>query len=388
MKSTRKLFGWIMIMFWASEYCHAPYFSLYLKGLGFASTAIGFVTGTYGFTQMLLRIPLGVYTDRKNAYLKVVLMGCAFTTISSFGLIFAKTVWFAALCRILAGAAASTWLAFTVLFSAYYKAEEDVEAMIGAAAYNNAGKFLAFVLGTIAASLWGYTVPLIISFAAGVAAVILTLRLKEIPMEAGTGRTIRDSLRVMKDPDVLIPAGFAAMQQFILHGTVFSFTSIVAAQKGASSAQIGIATALVTVVQIIFAKPVGGKIVPKIGDSRAVTVGFLLLTAYPLMVIFAPSVTVILIAQVICGFGCMLTYAVLSAKAIRYIEPELKSTAMGTFQALYGIGMTLGPLLIGGLAVNDDYKVPYVTAACLAAMTCLTTAVVLPARDRVKNMRS
>lgn len=382
MKNPRKLLGLVIIFFWASEYCHAPYFPLYLKDMGFTAAAIGFVTGVYGMTQMIVRIPLGIFTDNRNAYLKVVLTGCVFTTVSSFGLMFAKTVWFAAFCRFLAGAAASTWLAFTVLFAAYYRAEEDVAAMTNAGAYNNTGKLLAFVLGTVTATLWGYRVPLLLSFLAGVVAIGFALRLKEAPVQKTAPKTVTDSLMVLKRPEVLVPGMFAAMQQFILHGTVFSFTSIVAAQKGASSPQIGIATALVTVVQIVFAKPVGSVLVPKIGDNRAITLGFLLLTAYPLIVIFAPAVWVILLGQVICGFGCMLTYAVLSAKAIRHIQPELKSTAMGIFQALYGIGMTLGPMLIGGLAVNDDYKIPYIAAAAAAAVTCALAALLLPRMDR------
>ncbi len=62
-KRSRQILSLTIVFFWASEYCHAPYFTPYLQTLGFAATTIGFITGTYGFTQMLVRIPLGMFTD-------------------------------------------------------------------------------------------------------------------------------------------------------------------------------------------------------------------------------------------------------------------------------------------------------------------------------------
>ena len=41
MKRSRLLLSITIIFFWASEYCHAPYFTPYLQTLGFTATAIG-----------------------------------------------------------------------------------------------------------------------------------------------------------------------------------------------------------------------------------------------------------------------------------------------------------------------------------------------------------
>ena len=152
MKKSRQLLSIVIVFFWASEYCHVPYFTPYLTLLGFSMTAIGFMVGVYGFTQMIVRIPLGIYTDVSGSYKGVVVMGTLFTTVSSLGLIFAQSMWFVIFCRFLAGIAASTWIAFTVLYSAYYEAEEGVKAMANIQAFNNGGKLLAFA-AIIAAAL-------------------------------------------------------------------------------------------------------------------------------------------------------------------------------------------------------------------------------------------
>lgn len=81
MKKSRQLLSIVIVFFWASEYCHVPYFTPYLTLLGFSMTAIGFMVGVYGFTQMIVRIPLGIYTDVSDSYKGVVVMGTLFTTV-------------------------------------------------------------------------------------------------------------------------------------------------------------------------------------------------------------------------------------------------------------------------------------------------------------------
>ena len=177
-KRSRQLLSLTIIFFWASEYCHAPYFTPYLQTMGFAAEIIGILTGTYGFTQMLVRIPLGIVTDTAGCYKKTILMGTMFTTASSFWLMFATDFVSILICRVLAGVAASSWLAFTILYAAYYQADESVRAVTKANGFNSAGKLLAFILGLTTASLWGYKVPLLCSFLTGVTAIVCASLLK------------------------------------------------------------------------------------------------------------------------------------------------------------------------------------------------------------------
>ena len=140
-----------MVFFWASEYCHAPYFTPYLEELGFSAEIIGIIVGMYGFTQIFAKIPLGVVTDAFSSYKATILFGTLCTTISSFGLMFATTFWPIVICRILAGLAASTWPAFTVLYNGYFRDDESVTAMANVHGFNNGGKLLAFTLGILTA---------------------------------------------------------------------------------------------------------------------------------------------------------------------------------------------------------------------------------------------
>ncbi|MDD6213502.1 MAG: MFS transporter [Clostridiales bacterium] len=381
MKRSRKLLSIVIVFFWASEYCHVPYFTPYLTMLGFGASAIGIMAGTYGFTQMLVRIPLGIATDITSGYRYVVIMGTVFTTVSSFGLMFATSSVLIVFCRFLAGVAASTWLAFSVLYSAYYDPSEGVQAMTNINVFNNGGKLLAFVLGTIVATIWGYKWPLLISFLTGVVAVIFALQLKEVPIKKEPMK-LTALAGTFCNPGVLVPAFFAIILQMVIQGTAFSFTSTVAEMLGASRMEIGINTSLFTVVQVLAGGWLGKHFTPKLGTTRSVGAGFFCLAASCGLVAIAPNIWFLFLAQIIGGVGNILLMSILMALAIKMVPVENKSTAMGLFQALYGIGMTAGPVLIGHLVDGCGYHAAYLLFAAVCLASLVLALVLLPMLER------
>ncbi len=233
-KTSRRLLCIAMVFFWASEYCHTPYFTPYLESLGFGAQAIGVMVGAYGFTQIFARIPIGIITDAFNCYKYTILFGTISTTLSSFFLMFATDMWSIIICRVMAGLAASTWLAFSVLYNAYFKDDESVTAMTNANAFNNGGKLLAFFLGILTATRWGYKVPLLCSFLTGLVAVFAAALLKPIEIKHESF-SLKHVLDVVKTPMIIVAALFAMLPQFYMQGTAFSFTSSKAKLWGASS---------------------------------------------------------------------------------------------------------------------------------------------------------
>ena len=360
-----------IIFFWASEYCHAPYFTPYLQTMGFAPEIIGILTGAYGFTQMLVRIPLGIVTDAAGCYKKTILMGTVFTTASSFWLMFATDFVSVFICRVLAGVAASSWLAFTILYAAYYQADESVRGVTNANALNSAGKLLAFILGLTTASLWGYKIPLLCSFLTGTVAIVCAALLKPITIKR-EGFKLPHVVRALTHPAVLRSAFFAVLLQLFLQGTVFSFTSSVAKEMGASSFEIGLNTLLFTIVQVAAAGFIGNKVLKKLSVVQSVTGGFGLMLVCCLLVAFAQNMWYLYISQIIAGICTLAINSVLMAMIVRYIPQENQSTAMGLFQALYGIGMTIGPVLTGAVSGTYGYTAAYlVIGGVMLAATVL-----------------
>lgn len=348
LKKSRGILGIVTVFFWASEYCHVPFFTPYLMTLGLTATVIGFLVGCYGFTQMCIRVPLGIFADVKSKYRLIVISGCFFTTVSSLGLYLTQNIPLMFLFRVLAGVAASTWVGFTVMYSGYYPASEGTKAMATINACNNTGKLLAFVLGSVTANLFGYRAPLLMSCITGFIAVGLALFVKDVKV---TRRPVQFSslLGTFREAGVLLPAGLAVVQQMILQATAFSFTSEVTRGLGASAAQIGFSSSLFTIFQIIAALFVGHKIANRLGERKIIPAAFFVMMLYCVGVGYAPNIYAVYAAQIFGGFANATLFSMLLAGCIKYVPPEKKSTAMGFFQAVYGFGMTLGPVLMGRL---------------------------------------
>ena len=376
MKRSRLLLSTTIIFFWASEYCHMPYFTPYLQTLGFAASLIGFLTGIYGFTQMVVRIPLGIVTDVTGGYKKTILMGTVFTTLSSFGLIFATHFITIFICRMLAGIAASSWLAFTILYAAYYEADESVQAVTNVNAFNSAGKLLAFILGLTTATLWGYKIPLVCSFLTGIAAIFCAVQLKPITLKREPFQ-FRHVLAVFSNPAVLCASFFAIIMQAFLQGTVFSFTSTVAKELGASAFEIGLNTVLFTLVQILSAGFIGKKVLKWLKPYQAVTIGFLLMGLSCLFVAYGGHMMFLYAAQIIGGVSNLMANSVLMSLIIRFVPQENQSTAMGLFQALYGIGMTIGPVMTGQIASVSTSSLAYLVMGIMPLVTAALAPVML-----------
>lgn len=77
-----KLFIFVTAFYWFSMYAYIPTFSPYIESLGASHKMIGLILGSYGFTQMLIRIPLGIYSDRLNKRKIFVVLGVLLSIIS------------------------------------------------------------------------------------------------------------------------------------------------------------------------------------------------------------------------------------------------------------------------------------------------------------------
>ena len=369
-KRSRDLLCVAMVFFWASEYCHAPYFAPYLNSLGFSATLMGFMTGVYGFTQIFARIPIGMITDAFSCYKKTILFGTLATTLSSFFLMFATSFVSIIICRVLAGLAASTWLAFSVLYNAYYKDDESVRAMTNVNAFSNGGKLLAFLLGILTASFWGYKVPLLCSFLTGVVSVIAVILLKPISIKRERFSFIH-ALEVIKTPQVIFCSVLAIMMQVYMQATVPSFTSSRAQALGASSFLIGVISLSFTLIQVIIAPYVGKKLLVKNEKGKSLFIGFALLSLAAIIIALVKSPIVYIFANLIAGFGNLIINGLLMAMVVSCVCEEKRSTAMGTYQAIYGIGMSLGPVVIGKLVSSYSFEVAYLFSFILMAITAI-----------------
>ena len=373
--TARRLLEVAVVFFWASEYCHAPYFTPYLHSLQMGSTLVGIIISCYGFTQMLVRIPLGIFTDTTGAYKKIITVGLFCTTVSSLGLFLTTNFVGILLFRMLAGVAASTWIATTVVYMAMFSEAESVRASARLNALNNGGKLLAFVLGGAAATLLNYRITLFMSFAVGLVGLVV-MPFVTVPAIRRTPLSLSRLGAVFTDKRILIPSLLMAVQQMILHSTVFSFTSNLAESRGAAAWMLSLLSAVFTAVQILSARIIGGKRFQSIDRHTAILFGFALQFVYLAVLALAPNAWVILAGQVVCAFGGAILASLLLAECVSHVSQGERSTVVGVYQAVYGLGMTIGPMLFGrwmdsGSPARACFLLLGLCAVLVAALFCI-----------------
>ena len=231
------------------------------------------------------------------------------------------------------------------------------------------------------ASLWGYRIPLVCSFLTGVAAIICAVQLKPITLKREPFQ-VSHVIAVFSNPAVLCASFFAIIMQAFLQGTVFSFTSTVAKELGASAFEIGFNTVLFTLVQILAAGFIGKKVLKLLNTSQAVTLGFFAMAFSCLLVAYGKNMYFLYAAQIIGGVSNLMANSVLMSMIIRFVPQENQSTAMGLFQALYGIGMTLGPVMTGQIAGAAGYGTAYLVMGAMTFIAALLAPIMLKNMNR------
>ncbi|WP_457583634.1 TCR/Tet family MFS transporter [Ensifer canadensis] len=138
---------------------------------------------------------------------------------------------------------------------------------------------------------------------------------------------------------------------------------------------IGIMTALYAVMQFIFA-PVLGALSDRLGRRPVLLISLGGAAINYLFLAFAPNLWMLLLGRAIAG----LTSANMSVATayITDISPEDKrARRFGLFNAMFGIGFIIGPVL-GGVLGDQWLRLPFIAAAALNGCNLLLAFFILP----------
>jgi MFS family permease len=379
-----------ILMFWASLYVYVPILPTHARASGASEAQIGLILASYGLTQLLFRLPLGLFSDRLQRKKVFALLGTLLVTASGLGLAYARTPAALFLFRALSGGAATAWVAISVLYNSHFSIERAVRtagqlnllSAIGQIAAMSAGGWIADRWGA-QATFWGSAVlslPVLLAFG-----IVRDVRAPSTPAvdsrhsgraTQSQGITMRQFGRAITTPRLLLVSGLAACSQYVLFATSLGFAAVRAQDLGASDAQLGILT---TAVQV-------GKALPMLflslqrrpRDARWLTVAGLALIAVPLFLFPAlTNLRWLVVCQVVIGLGVGTAFPVLMGLALQAVEPEARASAMGVYQSVYAVGMTLGPAFSGVFARWWGIWGVYLTNGTLLVIAALVAALFL-----------
>lgn len=344
-----RLFIVITMLYWFSMYVYMPILTPFAEGLGASWRMVGLIVGSYGFTQMLIRIPIGILSDRIGRRKVFVFTGILLAFISSIGIGMSTIPGMVLVFRALAGVAAATWVIFTVLYSSYFPPEEAAKAMGVIMFYTSLGQLFATTLGGFLAEHFGTQIPFILGGIIGLFGLLLSIQIKEPRISTEPLQEplqLKQLLKVGFSPLLLNTSILAVLVQAINFSTIYGFNQSYAARLGATDTQLSIlmfTSALATAL----ASLTSGVIAEKFGKKRLIIFSFLLMAVSSVTVPYTSSMRILYSTQVFNGYGRGLVFPVLMGMSIESVSVDKRSTAMGFFQAIYGLGMFGGPVLVG-----------------------------------------
>ncbi|SFS75751.1 MFS transporter [Paenibacillus sp. BC26] len=357
-RSDHFIFIVVTLLYWSTLYVYVPILPPFMKSSGYADVLIGIVLGSYGFTQMLVRFPLGLASDKLHKRKPFLMLGMVSGALSCV-LFTIPGSWLWPLAgRMMSGVCASAWVAFTVLYAAYYASSEATKAMSNISFMTVSGQLIGMTLSGWLAGAYSWNAAFIAGIGLGIAGLLLSFAVKE-PRE-GVERppiSLQHLREVVRTPSLIQVSTLSILAHCVLFITMFGFTPLKATSLGASSSQLTLIVIAFMVPHAIASLLTGRVLAPRYGSRNVIALGFAVSALCTIAIAFSPSLGWLALTQALNGFAQGMHLPLLLGLAIQPFESSKRATAMGFYQAVYSIGMFAGPFLAGFIneAFGRDY---------------------------------
>lgn len=354
------IFAIATVLYWSTLYIYVPILSPYLEDRGISIGLIGFILGSYGLTQVVTRLPLGMFSDVMSRRKPFLIIGMLAGLISC-ALFMLPGTWGGPLAgRLMAGICAAAWVPFSVLYASYYPANQTHQAMGTLSFLTVFGQLVGMSAsgGLAAWGGWNYTFACGI-IVAGIGAIVaifvyepkaVSAKAKAPIRPAGTTHNRLASLAgVFRSKLLWRVSILSLLAHGILFITMFGFTPLQASELGASKSQLTLIVIAFMVPHAIVSFISGRLLAPRLGSRNVIVAGFLLAAIFTAAIPYSDNLVWLALTQAGNGIAQAMYFPLLLSFAIRPFPAVQRATAMGFYQSVYSIGMFIGPYIAGGL---------------------------------------
>lgn len=367
------LLFFVTCLFWLSQYSYTSYVNPLLKQMGTAADLVGIIAGAYGFTQMVLRIPLGIGAAKWGKKIFITL-GCLSSGIGAFLMLSIDSPVAFLIGRGLSGVGSSSWVAFTVLYASYFESDRSAQAITMLNSANQFGRLLGFLVAGMIVTKFGVKSAFFVACLGAFIAAFFSLFLHEDRVETKSqGVSLKELLQVAKDKNLILCSILAATTQFIAFSTYSSFTADRAVEIGATNPQLSFINVILVAATFCTSLLLSKVLLNFIKSSWLVGVGFASVALYCFSLPLINSVFTLYFLQIFAGIGNACTLSLLMGLSVKNIESSKRTAGMGFFQAIYGVGMTLGPIVMGGLVARWNMNIGFYVMSVIAVISLIVT---------------
>ena len=325
---------------------------------------VGLGVGMYGLTQLLTRVPVGIWSDAMGKRRGIVVVGMLVCGVAGAGLALSPSAVWLVVFRGVMGLAAATWVCSTVLFASYFPGTDPSVPLSIMSLLIGLGQIAGTSSGGLLAEHFGWTMP----FWASMVLSLLAALFLRVPPDDTTAKPMTVSrtalLRIARAPLLRLACGIGVILYFVTFSTVYGFTTVWAERLGATRAQLGYLT---TAALFAYSVPtiLTPRVITRLGERRTLLLGLLALTLAILPTPLVHTLGGLVALQALSGMGRGLLYPLLMSLSIKAVAAPDRASAMGIFQASYAFGMFIGPWISGGLADRLGLASVFVVCGCL-----------------------
>lgn len=361
--------------FWFSIYIYVPDFGVYLQKISLNLSAIGVILGSYGISQILLRLPLGLFANLLRGRQKLLLAFGFFTAfLSGLFFIYFKAFLFILIARLLAGVTASMWVTATILYSRYVPTERSSQAMSLLQFLTVFAQFISMMLCSVLIRQFGWQFPFWVGTVASLFGLLLVFILKEIDEDSAENWHIKNhSIKAIIKQTLSIKAlNGVTLLSFLAHSilfiTIFGFSPLYAANLGVKGASLDWLICAFFVPHTLSSLLLSLRPISQSMSKRLMTISFLGLA--PLLIAVPFSHHLFLLSLLHAGIGLLLglILPLLLGQVVKVTPPGIKMAGMGYYQSLYAGGIFLGPYLAGKVAEAASLTVVFYLTSVLALL--------------------
>ncbi|MCX7839188.1 MAG: MFS transporter [Anaerolineae bacterium] len=361
-KAAIGLYALAVFFFWASQYIFLPILPTYLQSKVTDLSLVGFILSMYGLWQALVRIPLGVAADWWGRRKPFLIIGLALGGLGAWMLAVSDDAFGLALGRAITGASTGVWAVLVVAFSALFPPEESVRATSLVMIANSLGRIIATSSTGVLDAWGGHTLPFFVATGLAILSALLILPIGETRLNA-RAPSMHSIGALLRRRDVLFPTLLSTLSQYVLWSTSFGFFAVLAKQLGATSVVQGMIVTI-HIALAILGNVVVLSLVSRLGAPRILALSFVLLFIGTMLAALAPSLSMLLLAPAFVGLSLGISYPVTMGMSIERVNESERATAMSLHQAIYAVGMFVGPAVSGVLADHIGLQPMFGVTAC------------------------
>ena len=269
--------------------------------------------------------------------------------------------------RTITGVAAAGWVAISVYYSSFFPKNERFKSSTIILASNMIAVFLGTFLSGYISDLIDIKTCFFISMVSAIFSSLLFLVSKEKPFDDKSQFTTTQFINLLKNKLLICLCLIGIFIQFIVFSINFSYFPIYLNRLEFSDSIVGNVVAFYTLASFM-GTILSPKLIQRFGLWKIFIFSSIIIGITTLITPYFENLILLILLRLIGGIGGGIIFSSCMSSIVRGFQENYQASAMGIFQAVYAIGMFLGPVISGIIGSRINLESVFIFSAFISLL--------------------